>query len=221
MTARRERPRVYGYLYNFYDILNIPAVGWRLPTEAEFNALKTLVSNDAGALRSVRKSPLPHPRWNTSNNSDTYKLGILPGGVREFDGIFNPNYIVGKVSIYVAYPKRFWYYNPTKFFIQDFSSEILVSYAFGEKAGTSIRFVRPLISGEELLSDGTYVDDYVGNDGKTYKAIKLGSLVWLAENLAETLYNDLSPIPNVTGQTEWAALTTGARCAYNNDENYV
>jgi len=222
MMAQQVKPRVYGYLYNFYNITNIPNTDWRLPTEAEFNSIKTLVgTNGASKLRSIRKSPLPHPRWNTSNSSDDYNLNVLPGGLRGEDGIFNVNYFVGKISCFVAYPKKSWYYPPTKLVLTDTSTTVSVSYDFSDRAGTSIRLVRPLETGYELLTDGTYVTDYVGNDGKRYKAVKIGTLVWLAENLAETLYNDLSPIPNVTDNAAWAALTTGARCAYNNDENYV
>jgi len=41
------------------------------------------------------------------------------------------------------------------------------------------------------------------------------------EYLAETKYRDGSLIPEVTDNTAWAALTTGALCAYDNDWNNV
>ena len=61
--------------------------------------------------------------------------------------------------------------------------------------------------------------NYVGNDGKVYRIVQIGTQYWLADNLAETKYRDGSPIPVVTDNTAWAALTTGARCAYNNDDS--
>jgi hypothetical protein len=40
----------------------------------------------------------------------------------------------------------------------------------------------------------------------------------LSESLIETLYRDGTAIPEVTDAASWAALTTAARCSYNNDE---
>lgn len=45
----------------------------------------------------------------------------------------------------------------------------------------------------------------------------IGEQEWMAENLAETRYSDGTLIPNVTDNTAWGALTTGAYCTYNND----
>ena len=59
---------------------------------------------------------------------------------------------------------------------------------------------------------------YTGNDGKVYRTICIGAQEWLADNLLETLYRDLSAIPEVTSDATWIGLTTGARCSYNNDE---
>jgi hypothetical protein len=90
----------------------------------------------------------------------------------------------------------------------------------GKKYGHSVRLLRDATFAEQDSPDG-YVNDYIGNDLKTYKAVKIGTLVWLAENLQETKYNNGTDIPLVTDATEWSNLTTGARCAYNNDMSYV
>jgi len=55
-------------------------------------------------------------------------------------------------------------------------------------------------------------------DGNTYNTVKIGNQVWMQENLKTTTYNDGTPIPNVTDNTEWSNLTTGAYCWYDNDE---
>ncbi|MBN2396313.1 MAG: fibrobacter succinogenes major paralogous domain-containing protein [Candidatus Atribacteria bacterium] len=54
-------------------------------------------------------------------------------------------------------------------------------------------------------------------DGNSYQAIKIGNKWWMAENLKTTKYNDGIAIPNVTDNTQWEGLTTGAYCWYNND----
>lgn len=55
-----------------------------------------------------------------------------------------------------------------------------------------VRLCRDLLESESALADGTYVNDYVGNDGKTYKAVKISNMVWMAEYLCETKYADNS-----------------------------
>jgi len=64
-------------------------------------------------------------------------------------------------------------------------------------------------------------DTYTGNDGKTYNTVKIGTRVWTTENLEETQYRNGDVIPNVTDNTTWSNLTTGALCLYNNNLNYA
>jgi len=62
------------------------------------------------------------------------------------------------------------------------------------------------------LTYGTMTDQ----DGNEYKTITIGTQTWMAENLRTTKYSDGSAIPNVTDNTAWINLTTGAYCNYNN-----
>jgi len=65
--------------------------------------------------------------------------------------------------------------------------------------------------------DGTVVDI----DGNVYKTVKIGTQVWMAENLKVTRYRNGNPIPNVLDDKAWRVLSTGAYSNYNNDENLV
>ncbi|MFC1725742.1 FISUMP domain-containing protein [candidate division KSB1 bacterium] len=58
-------------------------------------------------------------------------------------------------------------------------------------------------------------------DGNVYNTIKIGDQWWMAENLKVTHYRNGDAIPNVTDNSAWASLNTGAYCNYNNDESYV
>jgi uncharacterized protein (TIGR02145 family) len=55
-------------------------------------------------------------------------------------------------------------------------------------------------------------------NGYNYSSIVLGNnQEWMAENLRTTTYANGDPIPNVTDNTQWSNLTTGAWSHYNND----
>ena len=77
-----------------------------------------------------------------------------------------------------------------------------------------------LVKNSTTLSPGE-TGTYTGNDGKTYDTICIGTQEWMSEDLRETKYRGLSSIPNVTDNTAWFNLSTGAYCIYNNDLNNV
>ncbi len=58
-------------------------------------------------------------------------------------------------------------------------------------------------------------------DGNVYQSVKIGSQLWTAENLKVTHYRSGDEIPNVTDNTAWYDLSTGAYCNYDNNTEYV
>lgn len=63
----------------------------------------------------------------------------------------------------------------------------------------------------------TYTGTLTDIDGNVYYTITIGTQVWMAENLKTTSYCNGESVPNITDNTGWIALTTGAYCNYNND----
>jgi len=62
-------------------------------------------------------------------------------------------------------------------------------------------------------SSGTVTDI----DGNTYDYLTYGDQVWTVENAEMVTYRDGTEIPQVTDNTEWQNLTTGAWAYYDND----
>jgi uncharacterized protein (TIGR02145 family) len=58
----------------------------------------------------------------------------------------------------------------------------------------------------------------IDGDDNNYPVIKIGTQVWMAENLKTTKYSDGTTIPLVTNPSDWLSLSTDAYCWYNNDE---
>jgi uncharacterized protein (TIGR02145 family) len=68
-----------------------------------------------------------------------------------------------------------------------------------------------------LTRDVTVLRTVTDIDGNVYRTVKIGNQWWMAENLKVTHYRDGDPIPNVTDETMWSILTTGAYCNYDNN----
>jgi len=85
-----------------------------------------------------------------------------------------------------------------------------------ENASTSDEVVIELISG-----GGSCPETVTDIDGNTYNTVLIGNQCWMKENLKVTHYPNGDPIPYVTDDNEWAALsnnnTDDAYCYYNNN----
>jgi uncharacterized protein (TIGR02145 family) len=69
----------------------------------------------------------------------------------------------------------------------------------------------------QLYTPGSEVTDV---DGNNYPTININGQEWMAENLRTSKYANGDPIPNVTDNSQWSFLTTGAWVHQNNDSLY-
>jgi uncharacterized protein (TIGR02145 family) len=54
-------------------------------------------------------------------------------------------------------------------------------------------------------------------DGNKYNTVQIGTQIWMSENLKVTHYRNGETISNITDDTQWNLLTSGAYCWYNNN----
>jgi uncharacterized protein (TIGR02145 family) len=70
------------------------------------------------------------------------------------------------------------------------------------------------VADTSVATDTTAVIDI---DGNSYPTVNICNQTWMAKNLDVSRYRNGDIIPQVTDPTQWANLTTGAWCWYNND----
>jgi len=199
----------YGYLYNWYaasDPLFAPA-GWRVPSAADWDVLcDTLLWTETGTK--TKETGIIY--WNDPNSfaSNSTNLNIRGNGTRYNSGEFyflnEYSYIWTSTSINTTQARHRWW--------SVYDNSIHTASTYDKKSGDGVRL---------LKDDSTLVSSLTDVDGNVYPTTKIGTQVWTAMNWKCTKLNNSTSISNVTDNTSWAALTTGAYCAYNNDENNV
>jgi uncharacterized protein (TIGR02145 family) len=74
--------------------------------------------------------------------------------------------------------------------------------------------------GGSILNPNLTYGSVTDQNGNTYATIVIGTQEWMAENLRTSTYANGDPIPNVTDNTAWTQLTTGAWAHYDNNASY-
>jgi uncharacterized protein (TIGR02145 family) len=205
----------YGLLYNWYVAgeINyaIAGTGWHVPTETEWETLITYLGGSSVAGGKLKEIGLVY--WNTPNTGATNETGFngRASGRRTYTGAF-----IGIKDAFICWTSTLSHVPNAILLVLQYDNDNTYIGQYAQIAGHAIR----LIKDSTTLEDGE-TGTYTGNDGKVYDTICIGTQEWLSSNLAETKYRNGDDIPEVTDNTTWAALATGALCAYNNDWNNV
>lgn len=109
----------------------------------------------------------------------------------------------------------------------------------GIRAGSGKQIIWDVLSERQELTGDQFVfqlvatinnleDSYSGNsgtftdsrDGNVYKWVRIGTQVWMAENLNTSKFLNGDVIPIVVHNRQWSYLTTAACCNYENNDNF-
>ena len=202
----------YGLLYNWYAATDARKISssdeWIVPSITQSETLATYVGGSSIAGGKLKETGFDY--WNSPNLGATneYGFSFRGNGIRTLDGVFT----------YIKDRGHYWHelgsfsdqgrISSMRFNVEPMS----INFATFKVVGVAVRLVKE----STTLSHGQ-TGEYIGNDGTVYQTICIGTQEWLAENLRETKYRNGEIIPEVTDNAEWASLTTGALCAYNND----
>jgi len=212
-TQPQPRPG-NGYLYNAYsvwDSRNISASNAHVPSYAEWNALIAYVGGESVACGKLKQSGFTH--WSSDNTgTNDYLFNAFGSGVRNYGGS----------NIFQNIKNECYFWTTADYFtdhsmgiaaqLRSSTPTIWINFLVSN-IGASIRLI--VDSPIEIVDNSAI---YVGNDLRRYKCCLINGVWYTAENLAETQYRNGDLISKVTDNTAWAALTTGAMCAYDNDE---
>ncbi len=99
-------------------------------------------------------------------------------------------------------------FNNTIYYVRAYATNSL-----GTSYGNQVSFTS-LQNSTAINVPGPNITDI---DGNVYSSVTNCNQTWSQRNLNVSKYSDGTPIPQVTDQTVWANLTTGAWCYYSND----
>lgn len=201
----------YGPLYNFYAVsyntggASIAPSGWHVPTRTEFETLITFLDGTSFAGSStiaggyLKEDGTAH--WVIDNADNSSGFTALPAGIRgSDDGLFTG----------IGMDTTFW--GITCGLSMSISGTNCNTNNYGGQAldrGFSLRLLK-----NDSTDPGTMTD----YDENIYPTVKIGTQVWMKENLRVLHYNDGTSITQSLGTaSEWTGLTSEALTVYNNN----
>jgi uncharacterized protein (TIGR02145 family) len=185
----------------------VPIVGWHVPTKTECDILMDYCGGWQYAGGHFKESGTTHWVTSPSGQDNSSGLTILGNSYRSESGEFGTGFALKSCA--------------TAWAIDEMSST--TAWAFidmvdgdnthgrgeaNKKRGMGVRYIK-----DDSTDPGTLTDI----DGNVYPTVKIGNQVWMAANLKVKHFNNGDPIPLVTNDSAWAALTTPGMCWYLNN----
>lgn len=201
----------YGGLYNYYAITDsrqIANEGWHVPTQTEWLTLRDYCGGESVAGYRLRSAETEY--WDTIG-SDQYGFKARGSGYASTD------YVDGNFIGYTQLKESAYFRAigiPPDYPGFTYGMYIGLGPSFFEsypepQNGISVR----LIKDTTTLSNGE-TGEYIGNDGKRYPTICIGTQEWLSVNLCETRFRNNEPLELVTTITGFDQAFFNGHSAY-------
>jgi uncharacterized protein (TIGR02145 family) len=180
--------------------------GWHFPSSAEFLTLINELGGASVAGKHLKESGTAY--WNDDLGDNSSGFNGRGVGWRLNTGMF------GYIKFLTNFHSTDDYQLYSDYYLGmvstgDYANYTEIQNIILDKArGYSSRLLK-----NNSSNPGSVIDI----DGNIYSTVKIGSQVWMAENLRVTHFNDGTPIPLVTDNTVWHDLTTPGMCWYDND----
>ncbi len=213
--------KITGALYNWYTVntYKLCPAGWHVPAKEEWAILIDYLGGTKIAGGKLKEAGTKH--WQSPNSGATNETGFtaLAGGLRSSAGSFD----------YYNFKGQWWSANDSTkdfawFQFLDFSSSNVNSFSFNKTEGYSVRCIKDEAAMETNIIQTSTVEesDFIidQRDEQKYKIVRYDNVIWMAENLKASRFNDNSEIPLVIDKIAWNRMESPAFCWYENQEAY-
>ena len=196
----------YGKLYNWFavnDKRGLAPKGWYLPSQKDWDALIGTLRGQDVAGNKIKTTTGWGNKDMIGNGTNESHFTALPGGIRYMDEFSNPFKSEGiKGSWWSTNEVPIVNYSAFYFTVSCVGSANCAS-SIDKGLGMSVRCIK---TGKEEPA------------GK-YKTVKIGTQIWMTENLNVSTFRNGDPIPEESSEEKWKGVYEEERLGKNPDED--